>query len=137
MASAFGKTRYGRSSSGGARMTAPTRSDESGIAICPKWVSPFAERIDLALLYGSVPKGTDTANSDIDLLVIADELMLEELYLALVPVETSLGRKINPTLYTSREFGRRRDEGSAFLKRVLSGKHIVLFGEERDASAAR
>ena len=39
---------------------------------------PLAEKIDLALLYGSVPKGTDTASSDVDLLVVSDELMLED-----------------------------------------------------------
>ncbi len=61
-------------------------------------LAPLAEKIDLALLYGSVPKGTDTAGSDIDLLVVADELSLEELFAVLADVETSLDRKINPTL---------------------------------------
>jgi hypothetical protein len=39
-------------------------------------------------------------------------------------------RKINPSLYTSKEFKRRKKTGSGFLSRVLAGEHIVLMGEE-------
>lgn len=56
-----------------------------------------AERIKLALIYGSVPKGTDTASSDIDLLVVADDLTLEALYTVLGPAEANLDRKVSPT----------------------------------------
>ena len=87
-------------------------------------------RIEHAAVYGSVAKQTDTATSDVDLLVVSDDLTLEELYAALAPVEESLSRKINPTLYTSREFERRRRSNSAFLKRVLAGEHIVLIGAD-------
>ena len=34
----------------------------------------------VAFIYGSVAKGTDRADSDIDLMVVADDLTLEELY---------------------------------------------------------
>ena len=91
----------------------------------------------LALLYGSVPKGTDTASSDVDLLVVGDELTLEDLYAVLAAVDTSLDRKINPTLYTSKEFDQRRNAGNAFLMRVLAGKHMVLIGEEHARFATR
>jgi hypothetical protein len=39
-------------------------------------LAPLAEGITLALIYGSVVKGTDRAASDIDLLVVADDLPL-------------------------------------------------------------
>ena len=93
-------------------------------------LEPLAEKINLALLYGSVPKRSDTASSDIDLLVVADELALEKLYAALAPVETLLDRKINPTLYTSKEFKKRRNARHPFLTRVLEGKRMVLLGVE-------
>jgi len=47
-----------------------------------------------------------------------------------VPVEEQLARRINPTLYTSKEFDQRRKAGSGFLSRVLSGEHMVLIGDE-------
>jgi len=84
--------------------------------------------IRLALIYGSVAKRTDTSASDIDLLIVADELTLEKVYVALSVAEKLLDRKINPTLYTSEEFDRRRARGSAFLRRVLNGPVIVLSG---------
>jgi len=100
-------------------------------------LAALAGRIDLAVLYGSVVRGTDTAASDIDLLVVADGMTLEELYSALAPAEESLDRTINPTLYTPEEFEKRRAAGNPFLSRVLAGEHLVLMGSEGGASATR
>jgi len=97
----------------------------------------LADRIELALLYGSVVKGTDTAASDIDLLISADEVTLEDIYSALAPVEANLARKISPSLYTPQEFADRKAANNAFLTRVLAGEHLILIGSEDDASAAR
>ena len=99
-------------------------------------LEPLAHRIALALVYGSVAKGTDTAASDIDLLVVSDQVMLEDIYSALAPVETKLHRKFAPTLYTTREFAERKAVGSAFLTRVLADEHLVLIGTEDEPSAA-
>ena len=93
-------------------------------------LEPFADRIVLAMLYGSVVQGTDTADSDIDLLVTADDMMLEDLYTVLAPVESSLDRKISPKLYTVSEFNARRSAKNPFLMRVLTGEHLVLIGDE-------
>ena len=91
-------------------------------------LDPLAKQISLALVYGSVAKGSDTAASDIDLLVVADDVTLERIYSALAPVEPTLGRKINPTLYTPQEFADRKSSGNAFLTQVLAGEHLVLIG---------
>ena len=91
-------------------------------------VESLPEAVDLALIYGSVARRADTSASDVDLLIVADDLTLEQVYSALSPVEAMLDRKINPTLYTSEEFEQRRAHGNAFLKRVLSGPVIVLSG---------
>jgi predicted nucleotidyltransferase len=97
-----------------------------------KALAPLAKGVTLALIYGSIVKGTDTASSDIDLLVVADDLILEALYSALAPVEVSLDRRISPTLYTRNEFDSRRAAGNSFLTRVLEGEHLVLIGSEDD-----
>ena len=90
-------------------------------------LAPLAKRIRLALIYGSIAKGLDTAASDVDLLVVSDDLTLEDLYRALSPAEAALARKINPTLYTTAEFRRRKSQRS-FLKRVLEGPTITVLG---------
>jgi predicted nucleotidyltransferase len=99
-------------------------------------LEPLAERIELALVYGSVAKGEDTASSDIDLLVVADDLTLEALYTALAQVESDLARKVNPTLYTPAEFARRREVGNAFVERVMRGEHLLLIGTLNEPSPA-
>lgn len=86
-------------------------------------------RISLALIYGSVANQSDTASSDIDLLVVSDDLILESLYSHLSDVEKNLGRRINPTLYTNAEFQSRLGNGNAFLRRVLEQPKIMLKGD--------
>lgn len=92
-------------------------------------LEPLEERMSLALIFGSVAKRSDTARSDIDLLVVSADLTLEELYSRLSWVEKRLERQVNPTLYTVDEFDRRLATGNAFLKRVLEGPMYLLSGE--------
>ena len=93
-------------------------------------LEPLADRIRFATIYGSAAKGTDKAGSDIDLLIVARDVTLEDVYRALAPAEKDLGRPIYPTLYTPEEFHERKARGHPFLARVLSAEHIVLIGEE-------
>jgi predicted nucleotidyltransferase len=100
-------------------------------------LAPLAKRIQSAWLYGSVAKGTDRAQSDLDVLIVADDLTLEEVYTALRPAEKRLGRAVSPTLYTRKEFERRRAAKNPFLSKVLAGERILLVGEDHGAGAAR
>ena len=88
----------------------------------------LADRLILALLFGSVARRADTAASDIDLLLVSDDLTLEAVYTAMARVEDLLGRRVNPTLYTSAEFEQRRAAKAGFLTRILQGPHVVLVG---------
>ena len=100
-------------------------------------LEPLANRVSLALIYGSTARGSDTASSDIDLLLVSDRLTLEEVYSALLPVESRLSRSIHPTLYTSAEFSHRRAAGSRFLANVLGGDRLVLIGRADEPPSAR
>ncbi len=91
-------------------------------------LEPLADRLVLGLLFGSVARGTDTAASDIDLVLVSDDLTLEAVYSALAPAERSLGRRVNPTVYTSAEFEERRKAKAGFLTRILQGPHVVVAG---------
>jgi len=82
----------------------------------------------LAMIFGSVAKRTDTSASDIDLLIVADNLTLENVYAALEPAEKSLNRRVSPTLYTTEEFNRRRDQKNPFVMRICNGPKIILTG---------
>lgn len=97
-------------------------------------LAPSASEIELALIYGSVAKGTATATSDIDLLLVSDTLTLEAVYGLLQSAESALGRPINPTLYTRKEFQRRLSDENPFLCRVLAGETLVLHGKLPDVT---
>ena len=99
-------------------------------------LAPLASQVQLALVYGSVAKGRETASSDLDLLVVSESLTLEELYAALALAERELSRKISVTLYTSAEYQRRRTEKNSFLTRVLTGERITLIGGTHEPAAA-
>ncbi len=92
-------------------------------------LEPVSGKIELALIYGSYAKGTDTAKSDIDLLIVSDTLTLQETFSLLAPVEAVVGRRINPSLYSIREFNTRIESDSPFMKKVLSGDHQMLIGQ--------
>ncbi|NQE47826.1 hypothetical protein RC52_04915 [Herbaspirillum rubrisubalbicans] len=91
-------------------------------------LQPFAAQIDRAFLYGSVAKGLDTATSDIDLLVLADELGSADLYPDLVTLEARLGRKISLTVYRPAEFQKKLAGRNHFLVSVMAGPKIELIG---------
>ena len=99
-------------------------------------LQPLEPRLEAAFIYGSVAKQTDTAQSDIDLMLVGKQLRLADVLELLIPLETELGRKINPTCYTPTEFERRRAEPDSFINRVLAQPILPLTGNIREHSRA-
>jgi predicted nucleotidyltransferase len=100
-------------------------------------LGPLAPKLDAAFIYGSVAKGTDTAKSDIDVMLVGKNLLLSKVLELLVPLEAELGRKINPTCLTPAEFKRRRRERDSFVNRVLAQPTLPLMGEIPGPGRAR
>jgi predicted nucleotidyltransferase len=98
-------------------------------------LTPLASRIIAAFVFGSVAKRKDTAASDIDLMVVSDRLTYADVFEALEAVSSMLGRTINPTIYTRREFVKRRRESNAFLTRVLAQPKLWILGTDDDLPA--
>ena len=101
-----------------------------------KALQPIKKEINLALIYGSVAKQEDKADSDVDLLVVSNDLLFEQLFEILIPIEAALKRKINPTIYSQEEYLKRKRERNPFLMRILNGPTILLLGEDSDLEAA-
>ena len=91
---------------------------------------PLAQRLSSAFIYGSVAKQTDTAQSDIDLLLVGENLSLNEILTLLLPLETQLGRKINPNCYTQSEYTKRLSEPDSFINRILAQPTLPLIGDD-------
>ena len=90
---------------------------------------PLGSDLQAAWIYGSVAKGTETARSDIDVMLVGKGLTLHQVLKKLIPLETQLGRKINPAIFTPVEFKRRRAERDSFVNRVLSQPVLPLIGD--------
>jgi predicted nucleotidyltransferase len=95
-------------------------------------LEPYAGAINSAFVYGSVANGSDTATSDIDLMVIGDDLNYSDLYTAAQAAEATLRRKVNP-LFVSRKDWRRKisSKGSVFDK-INHAPKIFVIGSEKD-----
>jgi predicted nucleotidyltransferase len=91
-------------------------------------LAPLASRIRAAFVYGSVAKRKDTASSDVDLMLVSDDLSYPELYVSLEALSQQLGRPVNPTVYTPQEFAQRVTRGDSFIKRVVDQPKIWLIG---------
>jgi predicted nucleotidyltransferase len=91
-------------------------------------LQPFRQDIDLAFVYGSVAKGTDTAGSDIDLMVFAQDTGYAEIYGALQKAEKILLRPINPTVTTIEEWRQKYSEKSSFVRKIIQQPKLFIFG---------
>jgi predicted nucleotidyltransferase len=83
--------------------------------------------IEEAYLYGSFARNQQIASSDVDVLVIGkpNGEALEEVVRKL---ERQLGREINYTVLTAKEFQSRRLRKDAFLENVWHNKRVPLLG---------
>lgn len=91
-----------------------------------------SDPVHAAFIYGSVAKGTDTAASDIDVMVIAKGLSYSHLFEVLAKAEEVLGRKVNPTLYAAEDFSKKLRSDNHFLTRIVQQPKIMLIGDDND-----
>jgi len=92
--------------------------------------------IDEAYLYGSFAKNQQDAASDVDVLVIGaprEEILAQ----AVRKLERQLGREINYTVLTPKEFASRRARKDAFLENVWHNKRVSLIAPDEETKIPR
>ncbi|HVS32987.1 MAG TPA: nucleotidyltransferase domain-containing protein [Thermoanaerobaculia bacterium] len=94
-------------------------------------LAPLAARIDLAFVFGSVAKGNERPDSDIDLMIVSDQVTYPDAYEALQEAEGLLARAINPTVMTRAEWRRKRGGADSFARRVAAQPKLFVIGDER------
>jgi predicted nucleotidyltransferase len=114
-----------------------TRKVMGAAALLKEALRPIEQKIEVAFLYGSVAKQSDTAESDVDLMLVGSDLTLSKVLEQLLPVEEMLCRKVNPTCYTVGEFKKRLSNTDSFVNKVLSQPIIQLFGNMDDFRSAQ
>jgi predicted nucleotidyltransferase len=98
-------------------------------------LASIGERIRVAFIYGSVAAQQDTAVSDIDLMIVSDDLSYADLFTLLEGVSKQLGRAVNPTIYSRSELAKRVRGRNSFITRVLEQPKIWLIGGASDLPA--
>lgn len=106
------------------------------VKVLQSTLADLGDRIQVAFVFGSVAKGTDTAASDIDLLVVSEDVAYGELFERLSAAESVLGRKVNPALYSPAELARKQRDDNHFVTRVLAQPKLFLKGGEDDLISA-
>ena len=94
-----------------------------------EFLARFKSKIQYGFIYGSTAAGNESYDSDIDLFIIG-ELGIKDIASLLSAIGSELGREINPTIYSLREFKKKIQENNPFIREVLNNKKIWLIGEE-------
>ncbi len=100
-------------------------------------LAPLAKRMCAAFIYGSVAKGSDTASSDIDVMIVSDDLSFPDVIQALSKAEHEIGRPVNPAVYAQDEWRRKIAADGGFLGRVMEQSRIYLVGSDDDLPKPR
>jgi predicted nucleotidyltransferase len=119
-----------------AELVALTRKTLGVVPILREALMPLTPRLQAAWVYGSMARQTDTVKSDIDVMLVGDDLALSDVLEQLMPAEVQLGRKINPNCYSPQEFERRRAEPDSFVNRVLAQPVLALIGDAHEPPRA-
>jgi predicted nucleotidyltransferase len=90
-------------------------------------LSPLAEKLTLAFIFGSAAQGKEGPFSDVDMMIVG-AASFEEVVDAIQQPQALLGRPVNPVILRPAEFAAKRAAGEGFLGRVLAEPKIMLMG---------
>jgi predicted nucleotidyltransferase len=93
-------------------------------------LEPIESKIQYSFIYGSIAKNSDTITSDIDLMIISDELGYSDIFPYIEKAEKQLQRPINPTCYSINEWSRKIKSENNFLIQVKISPKIFIIGTE-------
>jgi len=83
--------------------------------------------IDIAFIFGSVARGTERSDSDVDVCVIgtASNRAIVE---AMAAIERDIGRPVNTLVYKLKELQEKADDQNPFVTKMLSTAKLFLVG---------
>ena len=94
-------------------------------------LSRLGESVTFAFVYGSIASGTESARSDVDVMVLGSATFAE-VSLAFSEVSAVLGREVNPTPMRPAEFFNKLTGGNGFAVNVAGSPKIWLKGGQDD-----
>lgn len=97
-----------------------------------KSFEPHATGIRSAFVFGSVAKGSDTADSDVDIFVIGDELNYSDLYRAAQEAELTLKRPVRPLFMSSQDWRRHATDDGSVINKISQSPKLFFIGSENE-----
>lgn len=88
--------------------------------------------VRVAFIYGSLAKGEERSDSDIDIFLIGDGIDEDELVVRLGSLEKKMSKEINFTRYTESEYKKEKKNKNSFLLEVVAGKKVFIKGGENE-----
>lgn len=90
--------------------------------------------VDVAFVFGSIARGDEHADSDVDVIVIG-QCDFASVARALEPAQRALGREVNPKVYGLGEWRQRIETGASFVRQVLAEPKIFIVGTQDELDA--
>jgi predicted nucleotidyltransferase len=94
-------------------------------------LAELAERITVAFVHGSMARGAEKADSDVDV-IVAGKVTFSEVVAALRGAHAHIGREVNPTVYSEKEFREKLHSRHHFLTAVMAAPKLFLIGDESE-----
>lgn len=92
-------------------------------------LAPMAPSISAAFVFGSMARASETAGSDVDVMLIGS-LTFGDAVKLLYPAQATLGREINPKVFSADEWRARLKAKDPFIREVLAQPKIFLIGND-------
>ena len=94
-------------------------------------LTPLADRIAVAFVFGSIAKSSDTAASDVDVIIIGGGDFGEVVNL-LYDAQKTLQREINPKVFSVADWQIKVTANSSFMANVMAKPKLFLIGTQRE-----
>lgn len=91
-------------------------------------LEPIRDKVRVAFIYGSVARGEERADSDVDVMVIGDATF-SDIVDSIHEAEKALRREVNPSIFPVVEYKTKLAKGHHFITNVTKGEKIFLIGD--------
>jgi predicted nucleotidyltransferase len=107
------------------------RKTMGAVSVLKDHLQTLSDQISVAFIFGSVARGSETATSDVDIVLVGDATFAQAVQ-ALYPAQNLLGREINPIIYTAKEFAYKITSQEPFVLKLLTEPKLFVIGDEHD-----
>ena len=94
-------------------------------------LKPLTKKVRVAFIYGSIAANSARSRSDVDLMVVG-ACKFSEVVDAIQKTQEKIGREINPTVYSVKEWQEKLASGHHFVTTVDKSQKLFLIGGRDD-----